>query len=84
MLLFLKLFFDEFIAEMGDKTQLMLIALTYKFKIIAAAALLYFAASTIAGDDEEEESFFWDKSPQETEVSLPDLLKLFKYYSFKD
>ena len=67
---------------MGDKTQLMLIALTYKFKIIAA--LLYFAASTIAGDDEEEESFFWNKSPQETEVSLPDLLKLFKYYSFKD
>ena len=69
---------------MGDKTQLMLIALTYKFKIIAAAALLYFAASTIAGDDEEEESFFGNKSPQETEVSLPDILKLFKYYSFKD
>ena len=68
---------------MGDKTQLMLIALTYKFKI-TAAALLYFAASTIAGDDEEEESFLGDKSPQETEVSLPDLLKLFKYYSFKD
>ena len=27
MLLFLKVFFTEFIAEMGDKTQLMLIAL---------------------------------------------------------
>ncbi|MDY5181234.1 TMEM165/GDT1 family protein [Butyribacter sp.] len=37
MLLFLKVFFAEFIAEMGDKTQLMLIALTYKFKIIAAS-----------------------------------------------
>jgi len=120
MLLFLKVFFTEFIAEMGDKTQLMLIALTSKYKlrdiilgtaaailvlnglgvlagglvsefipdwlikIIAAAAFLYFAASTIAGDDEEEESFFGNKSPQETEVSLPDLLKLFKYYSFKD
>ena len=27
MILFLKVFFTEFIAEMGDKTQLMLIAL---------------------------------------------------------
>ena len=120
MLLFLKVFLTEFIAEMGDKTQLMLIALTSKYKlrdiilgtaaailvlnglavlaggfvsefipdwlikVIAAFAFLYFAASTIAGDDEEEESFFGNKSPQETEVSLPDLLKLFKYYSFKD
>ena len=32
MLLFLKVFFTEFIAEMGDKTQLMLIALTSKYK----------------------------------------------------
>lgn len=31
MLLFLKVFFTEFIAEMGDKTQLMLIALTSKY-----------------------------------------------------
>ena len=77
MLLFLKLFFAEFIAEMGDKTQLMLITRTYKFKIIAAAAFLYFAASTIAGDDEEEENFFGDKPPHETKVSLSDLFKLF-------
>ena len=33
MLLFLKIFFTEFIAEMGDKTQLMLIALTPKYKL---------------------------------------------------
>ena len=33
MLLFLKVFFTEFIAEMGDKTQLMLIALTSKYKL---------------------------------------------------
>ena len=33
MLLFLKVFFTEFIAEMGDKNQLMLIALTSKYKL---------------------------------------------------
>ena len=33
MLLFLKILFTEFIAEMGDKTQLMLVAMTSKFKI---------------------------------------------------
>ena len=33
MFLFLKVFFTEFIAEMGDKTQLMLIALTSKYKL---------------------------------------------------
>ena len=33
MLLFFKVFFTEFIAEMGDKTQLMLIALTSKYKL---------------------------------------------------
>ena len=33
MLLFFKVFFAEFIAEMGDKTQLMLIALTSKYKL---------------------------------------------------
>ena len=32
-LLFFKVFFTEFIAEMGDKTQLMLIALTSKYKL---------------------------------------------------
>ena len=70
MMLFFKVFFTEFIAEMGDKTQLMLIALTSKYKLrdiilgfipdwlikmIAALAFLYFAASTLAGDDDEEE-----------------------------
>ena len=33
MILFLKIFFTEFIAEMGDKTQLMLIAHTSKYKL---------------------------------------------------
>ena len=37
MLLFLKVFFTEFIAEMGDKTQLMLIALTSKYKLKAVS-----------------------------------------------
>lgn len=45
MLLFLKIMFTEFIAEMGDKTQLMLIAFTSKYKprdivIGTAAAIL--------------------------------------------
>ena len=33
MLLFLKILFTEFIAEMGDKTQLMLIAMTSRYKV---------------------------------------------------
>ena len=33
MFLFLKVLLTEFIAEMGDKTQLMLVAMTQKFKI---------------------------------------------------
>ena len=32
-MLFLKILLTEFIAEMGDKTQLMLVALTSKFKV---------------------------------------------------
>lgn len=71
MVLFFKIFLTEFIAEMGDKTQLMLIALTSKYKLkdiilgtavailvlngLAVLAFLYFAASTIAGDEDEEE-----------------------------
>lgn len=35
MLLFLKVLLTEFIAEMGDKTQLMLVAMTSKFKLRA-------------------------------------------------
>ena len=45
MVLFLKVFLTEFIAEMGDKTQLMLIALTSKYKlkdiILGTAAVSY-------------------------------------------
>lgn len=33
MLLFMKVLFTQFIAEMGDKTQLMLVAMTSKFKL---------------------------------------------------
>jgi putative Ca2+/H+ antiporter (TMEM165/GDT1 family) len=33
MLLFMKVIFTQFIAEMGDKTQLMLVAMTSKFKL---------------------------------------------------
>ena len=53
MLLFLKVFFTEFIAEMGDKTQLMLIALTSKYKL--RDIILGTAAATITGDDDEDE-----------------------------
>lgn len=55
MLLFLKVFLTEFIAEMGDKTQLMLIALTskYKFRDIvmgtAAAILVLNGLAVLAG-----------------------------------
>ena len=55
MLLFLKVFFTEFIAEMGDKTQLMLIALTSKYKLrdiilgTAAAILVLTGLAVLAG-----------------------------------
>ena len=55
MLLFLKVFFTEFIAEMGDKTQLMLIALTSKYKLrdiifgTAAAILVLNGLTVLAG-----------------------------------
>ena len=55
MLLFLKVFFTEFIAEMGDKTQLVLIALTSKYKLrdiilgTAAAILVLNGLAVLAG-----------------------------------
>ena len=55
MLLFLKILFTEFIAEMGDKTQLMLVAMTSKFKIrdivigTAAAVLVLNGLAVLAG-----------------------------------
>ena len=52
MLLFLKVFFTEFIAEMGDKTQLMLIALTSKYKlkdIIFGTAVAILVLNGLAG-----------------------------------
>jgi len=55
MLLFLKILFTEFIAEMGDKTQLMLVALTSKFKIrdiiigTAVAVLVLNGLAVLAG-----------------------------------
>ena len=55
MLLFLKVFLTEFIAEMGDKTQLMLIALTSKYKLrdiilgTAAAILVLNGLAVLAG-----------------------------------
>lgn len=55
MLLFLKVFFTEFISEMGDKTQLMLIALTSKYKLrdiilgTAAAILVLNGLAVLAG-----------------------------------
>ena len=55
MLLFLKIFFTEFIAEMGDKTQLMLIALTPKYQLkdiifgTAAAILVLNGLAVLAG-----------------------------------
>lgn len=54
-LLFFKVMFTEFIAEMGDKTQLMLVALTSKFKIrdivlgTAAAILVLNGLAVIFG-----------------------------------
>jgi hypothetical protein len=55
MFLFLKVFFSEFIAEMGDKTQLMLIALASKYKLrdiilgTAAAILVLNGLAVLAG-----------------------------------
>lgn len=55
MILFLKVFFTEFIAEMGDKTQLMLIALTSKHKLrdiilgTTAAILVLNGLAVLAG-----------------------------------
>mgnify|MGYP000493072587 FL=1 len=55
MILFLKIFFTEFIAEMGDKTQLMLIALTSKYKLkdiifgTAVAILVLNGLAVLAG-----------------------------------
>lgn len=55
MLLFLKVLFTEFIAEMGDKTQLMLVALTSKYKLrdiilgTAAAILVLNGMAVLAG-----------------------------------
>ena len=55
MVLFLKVFLTEFVAEMGDKTQLMLIALTSKYKLrdiifgTAAAILVLNGLAVLAG-----------------------------------
>jgi putative Ca2+/H+ antiporter (TMEM165/GDT1 family) len=55
MLLFWKILFTEFIAEMGDKTQLMLVALTSKYKLrdiilgTAAAILVLNGIAVLAG-----------------------------------
>ena len=55
MLLFLKVFFTEFIAEMEDKTQLMLIALTSKYRLkdiilgTATAILVLNGLAVLAG-----------------------------------
>lgn len=55
MVLFLKIMMAEFIAEMGDKTQLMLIAMTNKFKLrdiiigTAAAVMVLNALAVLLG-----------------------------------
>lgn len=55
VLLFLKIMFTEFIAEMGDKTQLMLVAMTSKYKLkdiilgTAAAILVLNGIAVLAG-----------------------------------
>lgn len=55
MVLFFKILFTEFIAEMGDKTQLMLVALTSKFKLrdiiigTAVAILVLNGLAVLAG-----------------------------------
>lgn len=51
MALFLKILFTEFIAEMGDKTQLMMIAMTSRFKvrdIIVGAGLAILVLNALA------------------------------------
>lgn len=55
MFLFIKILLTEFIAEMGDKTQLMLVALTSKFKLrdiilgTAVAVLILNGLAVLAG-----------------------------------
>ena len=55
MVLFFKILLTEFIAEMGDKTQLMLIALTSKYKLkdiilgTAVAILVLNGLAVLAG-----------------------------------
>lgn len=55
MFLFFKILFTEFIAEMGDKTQLMLVAMTSKYKVkdiilgTAAAVLVLNGMAVLAG-----------------------------------
>ena len=55
LLLFLKVLGTEFVAEMGDKTQLMLVALTSKFKLrdiiigTAVAILILNGLAVLAG-----------------------------------
>lgn len=55
MLLFLRVLFTEFVAEMGDKTQLMLLALTSKYKLrdiiigTGAAILVLNGIAVLAG-----------------------------------
>ena len=55
MLLFMKVLFTQFIAEMGDKTQLMLVAMTSKFKLkdillgIGVAILVLNGLAVLAG-----------------------------------
>ena len=55
MVLFFKIFLTEFIAEMGDKTQLMLIALNSKYKLkdiilgTAVAILVLNGLAVLAG-----------------------------------
>ena len=54
-MLFLKILFTEFIAEMGDKTQLMLVAMTSRYKVkdivlgTAAAVLVLNGLAVLAG-----------------------------------
>ena len=54
-MLFLKILFTEFVAEMGDKTQLMLVAMTSRYKVkdivlgTAAAVLVLNGLAVLAG-----------------------------------
>ena len=49
MLLFIKIMLTEFIAEMGDKTQLMLVALTSKYKVWDIVIGTLFAVMVLNG-----------------------------------